>query len=275
MKSEFFSDIVFDQERHERIKKRAPAQTNYVIYFTPRSGSSWLTDVLQQTGQLGAATEAFNPNFVPAIARSIGATNAQSYHDLLSRRFQNGGVNGFEITAHQLKRVFAHPNEFFSLYGKCTAIWLIREDIVAQAISLAKMVATSVTHTPQHSEAERTSSDVAFRYSRREVMRWLEHILDAERKTEEWFWQYGISPLRISYEGIMAAGPRSTAKVIAEHVGVQLADDRDIVEKHKKLGTEKNVEFAQRFRRDCARRLEEVEAIRAPFLKLVRNVGSQ
>ena len=70
MKSEFFSDIVFDQERHERIKKRAPAQTNYVIYFTPRSGSSWLTDVLQQTGQLGAAPEAFNPNFVPAIARS-------------------------------------------------------------------------------------------------------------------------------------------------------------------------------------------------------------
>lgn len=273
MRSEFFSETTVDPERVERIARRAPATKTYVIYFTPRSGSSWLTDVLQQTRQLGAATEAFNPNFIPNIARSIGAVDATSYHELLGRRFQTNGVNGFEITAHQLRRVFAQPDDFFALYGGCRSFWLLREDIVAQAISLAKMVATSVTHSPLHSEEERASTDAAFRYNRRNVMHWLEHILDAERQTEAWFERYGISPLRLSYERIMAAGPRAIANAVAQRVGVSLSKDCEIVARHTKLGTTKNTEFAERFRVDYGRRLAVIDAARAPYLTLLSDLG--
>lgn len=63
-----FAKVTVDPERRARQRKRPAAHLDYVIHFTPRSGSSRLTEILAATKCLSAANEAFNPTFVPRMA---------------------------------------------------------------------------------------------------------------------------------------------------------------------------------------------------------------
>src|SRR5579871_4778068 len=49
------------------VRKTTPADRYYIIFFTPRSGSSWLTSVLSATRHLGYPEEYINPEFLPNI----------------------------------------------------------------------------------------------------------------------------------------------------------------------------------------------------------------
>lgn len=266
----FFKDVDFDPQLFEDTIKRPIARINYVIYFTPRSGSSWLTDVLVQTKRMSLANEAFNPNFIPNIAQAVNASNIDQYVNALKRKHNNHGVYGFEITWHQLNAVFPKHDEFIDYFGTSPAIWLIRRDIVAQAVSLAKMVTTKVAHAPHTSEKDRIEADGAFAYDEALIKRWLLHILAAERGSEELFSRHQILPLRISYEDIMAIGAESVARILMNHVGATPQPDIEFNTRHEKLATGQNTEYADRFRKDCAGFLRDVEQERAVWLsKLV------
>lgn len=267
MTAALFRQVEFDQATYDRVMQKPAAQTRYVIYFTPRSGSSWLTDVLAQTKRMSRANEAFNPNFIPNIARVCNASTLDQYVNVLTRRHNNRGVYGFEITMHQLKAVFPSEERFLAYFGTGPCFWLIRRDIVSQAVSLAKMVTTKVAHTAQGTAEDWRRADESFSYSPSLIRRWLKHILVAERETEAMFAAHGMTPLRMCYEEMMPLGPERVAQLMMRHVGVEAALPEGTFEtKHNKLGTARNEEYADRFRRDEADFLKEVEAERVPWL---------
>lgn len=266
MLKKLFKDVTFDPALYERVLKRPAAQTRYVIYFTPRSGSSWLTDILSQTQRLSKANEAFNPNFMPNIARVCNASNLEQYINVMVRRHNHQGVYGFEITMHQLNAVFPDHDMFIEHFGAGPCFWLIRRDIVAQAISLAKMVTTKVAHTSHATDAERAASDAAFPYDARLIRKWLKHILAAEQENETLFANYGLTPLRMSYEQTTTLSDQQMVQVIARHVGVRDLPDMAFETRHAKLGTGLNEEYAARFRKDEAAFMAAVDESRAPML---------
>ncbi len=265
-KDAFFKDIEIDAERLAKLQRKPRPEKTLAIYFTPRSGSSWLTDIIAQSGALGAAREFFNPKRLPKMAQSLGAEDLESYIDLLGRRFQAGGVFSFEITAHQLRAVFPDTDTFIAHFGTAPAVWLIRRDIVAQAVSLAKMVSTSVTHTPLASADSRAEADAAFAYDGALIRRWLTHILVAERETEALFAAHAITPLRLSYEEIMAAGTDATLAQLAAHVAIPDLPPVAPQPRHSKLGTAQNADYAARFRQEETSFMQSVEAERARWL---------
>lgn len=264
--SRFFKEVSFDPALYDEMMKRPAARVNYVIYFTPRSGSSWLTDVLVQTKRMSLANEAFNPSFIPAIAQSVNASNLDQYINALKRKHNNHGVYGFQITWHQLNAVFPRHQEFIERFGNGPAFWLIRRDIVAQAVSLAKMVATNVAHSPHTTIADRDAADRTFTYDKSQIKHWLLHILAAERGTETLFAEQGITPLRMTYEDIMAKGADSVAAMMMDHVGANPVPDTVIQANHEKLATAQNSEYAARFRDDCAAFIEKVQQERAAWI---------
>lgn len=274
MPSSLFSHVEFDPDTYARVMRRPAAQTRYVIYFTPRSGSSWLTDILGQSGRLSKANEAFNPNFIPNIAQVCNAATLEQYVNVLLRRHNTGGVYGCEVTLHQLNAVFGDPAEFLRLLDPGPCFWLLREDIVAQAVSLAKMVATKVTHAPHASEEARRDSDRQFSYSARQIRRWLVHILNAERDSEALFARHGLHPLRMSYEQITRRSAAEMVALVARHVGVAGLEPGEVQSQHTKIATERNAEFAQRFRAEEADFLAEVAAERAPWLARLDDLDS-
>jgi trehalose 2-sulfotransferase len=262
----FFNEVRFDPALYDEVMARPAARINYVIYFTPRSGSSWLTDVLVQTRRMSLANEAFNPSFIPAIAQAVNASDLDQYINALKRKHNNHGVYGFQVTWHQLNAVFPRHQDFIAHFGTGPAFWLIRRDIVAQAVSLAKMVATRVAHSPHASPEERTAADRAFDYDSSQIKHWMQHILAAERGTEAFFQEHGITPLRMSYEDMMAQGAEAVAVMMMDHVGATPVPGTIIQSKHEKLATARNADYAARFRADCAAFMSGVEQERAAWV---------
>lgn len=261
-----------DAERRARFAALPLPTHRLVIYFTPRSGSSWLTDIIRQARRLGSGNEIFNPNFVAGIANGIQALSKADYLTQVQRRF--GSKNGrfsFEITAHQLDRLFPDPSEFMDVFNteSCTSAWLIRKDIVAQAVSLAKMVETQVSHTPHASIEERVETDRIFKYDHFKIKRWLVHIRNAELRSEELFEQFGITPFRMCYEDMMLAGPEIVRARIAALLKVPNRNFPELAPQHEKLGTARNEEFALRFHEEAGDFLRELEAERAPMLEQI------
>ncbi len=262
-----FNPLIPNPARQTQIDRLKPPRVSYAIYFTPRSGSSRVTEILAQTKQLGMASEAFNPNFMPNIAQNVQAQNLDEYLDhgrrWLSRQDR---VFSFEITDHQLRAVFPDTQKFFDLFAAQPCFWLIREDIVAQAVSLAKMVATNVAHTSSANSADIAAADQKFTYDRRDIKKWLKHILVAEENSEANFLAQGIQPRRLSYEQLADMTPEEVVTLFAAHLEFDSVAMPTFDLKHQRLGTGRNQEFADRFRHDEAAFLENVAAIREPWL---------
>lgn len=267
MKS-LFDPFSANPVRQAQLAKIGPPRACFIIYFTPRSGSSRLTEILSQTKRLGMVTEVFNPNFVPNIAKNVQARDLKQYMDRTCRWMaRSDGMFSFEITDHQLRAVFPEPQKFFDAFAAQPSFWLIREDIVAQAISLAKMVATKVAHTNTASPAQIAASDQTFAYNRRTIKEWLKHILVAEENSEKNFRAQGITPRRLSYEQLSILSPEQVVQVFVDHLDLELGPMPAFDLKHQRLGTGQNQDFAARFRRDEAGFLRKVAALRKPWLE--------
>lgn len=259
--------------RLNRILEQPPADRFYTIFFTPRSGSSWLTGIIEQGDSLGCAKEVFNPNFCRVNAQKLGVSNLQDYINFVLRRDNRGGVFSCEVTAPHLNRTFPQTEAFFQLFGEHPSFWLIRQDIVAQAVSLAKMSVTKVGQSVSKSQEERAAADTIFEYDSDLLKKKIVHILKAERQTEEWITQWGLSPLRMSYEQIITLTPHQMLNVIARHAGLPDEPAVDITPRHEKLGTSRNTEFAQRFREEHADWLAPIEAERAHWVEKLDDVA--
>ena len=245
-----------------------------VIYFTPRSGSSWLSGVIKESQFLGCGEEIFNPNLCTNLSKKLGIKNIDEYIPAAQQKFKRGTVFSLEVTAHQIRRVFCTSEDFFLEFKDEPAFWLIREDIILQAISLAKMVSTKVSHSVNTSPADREKADEEFVYDADLFKKWATHILEAEKLSENWFAEYGINPLRMSYEQIVALPPRKMLNILARHAGLPDVTATNINPLHSKVGTPRNEEFAVRFRAEERRWLRKVEAERSMWLGQLDDLAS-
>lgn len=239
-----------------------------VFHFTARSGSSWLSAVLSRSG-LGIGAEMFNPNFMPRMAERFGARTLLEYVTYGPRFTQRNRLCSFEITAHQMNAVFADHGDFHEAFASDHHFWLVREDIVAQAVSLQKMVDNGVAHSTAIDAEARRKADDAFEYNPRAIRKWLMHTLNAERVSEVFFAEFGVTPLRMSYERNIALGEEQLVKLLYAQIGLEeLPAPPTAPEKngHEKIGTDKNCDYAERFRMENEDFLAEIDAERQPML---------
>lgn len=250
-----------------------PPRIEHVTFFTPRSGSTWLADVMSRTRRLGHVREAFNPRFLPKMAQSMNATTLDEYCAVVGRRWQTQGVFGFQITHHQLSAVFGQDAEFLSRYPARHALWLVRRDIVQQAVSLHKMETVRVSHAPRLEAAEIAQRDSGFAYDAAEIRRWIRHIRVAERDTETLIAEAGLEPLRMTYEHNVTLKPNHLINVIAHHLGLPTLRMKPLSSPHRKIATDLNRQFAERFRDEERGFVDEIDAERAPMLDRVGYYG--
>lgn len=266
MKWKLFDPGASDPVRFRALLRRPAPELTYVMFFTPRSGSSWWHDVVQRTGQLGKPGESFNPNFVPGIAGAIKVASLDDYVAGVRRRFAVAGVFGFQITHHQINATFDGPDTFLRHFNGEPSFWLIRRDIVAQAVSLHRKRQTNIAHRPHTDTAALRDSESRFHYDGPEIARWVKHIWAAERATDALVERSDFVPLRLCYEDLMPLGELGAANLVARHLGrVQLARITSPTP-FEKIGTSRNVAFADRFRHEHASMMEEIDAERAARL---------
>jgi len=256
-----------DRARFASDMALAPATTQYVMFFTPRSGSSWICDIATRTGRLGVLGESFNPNFLTNMTRAMNATSLDEYCDIAVRRRARNDVFGFQITQHQLNAVFASEDAFLKRFPSKNSFWLIREDIVLQAISLYRMKVTNLAHSPNATPDKIRETEDLFTYNGPEIRSWLEHILAAEQATEAMITRAGLKPLRMSYERNTNLKPSHLLNVMGRHLGLPTMRLKSVHSAHTKIATGRNAEFGDRFRNEQRDFLKRVDEMRAPTLE--------
>ncbi|WP_226783023.1 Stf0 family sulfotransferase [Oceaniglobus trochenteri] len=239
----------------------------YVMFFTPRSGSSWVADILTRTRRMGRVSECFNPRFMGSMTRSLNATSLGEYCAVLPRRLQTDGTFGFQITQSQKRAVFGRDRAFLNRFAGQPWVWLIRSDIVLQAVSLYKMEVGRMSHAPQMKGRDIKSEERALPYDAGRIGYWLEHILQMERKTEALIAKAGITPLRLNYERNALLKPNHIANVIGRHIGRPTMRMTPIASPHSKIGTDQNAAFAERFRDSHRDRMKRIEDERADMVE--------
>lgn len=263
-----FPSLSPDHEQRARILERPAAERTYAVVFTPRSGSSRLTEILTRARQLSRPGEHFNPEFVPEMAQRLGARDLPEYVALLKRHHATRGTFGLEATWLHIQWLFGSADRFRAVVSPDAWLWLVREDIVLQAVSISRMVQTEIAHNlPDVEDARLADADKRFRYDGQDIAGRLLAIRALERGSEAMFARLRVAPLRLSYERVLPVEPGALARRIAAHVGAEVCSRATFDDpRHRRLGTDKNLDFARRFRAENAGLVARVERARRPML---------
>ncbi|MBU6426182.1 MAG: hypothetical protein KGQ69_07595, partial [Rhodospirillales bacterium] len=174
-----------------------PPSHKYVIMFTARSGSTWLTNVLSSTKLLGTPEEFINPDFVLGVARSLNAKEAAPFLELLKcRRKSPNGVFGIE--ARHVDIELLGEEAFFKTFGAETIFFnLWRENIIAQAISLYRAVNSGRYHSTDNAVSSVPPYDAD------QIDKWLVHLHLQENANIKILRKRGIAFDNLRYETIV------------------------------------------------------------------------
>jgi LPS sulfotransferase NodH len=247
--------VVDDALRVKEAQRVSLAERCYLIFFTARSGSSWLTSVLSATKRLGFPEEFLNPEFVRDVAAATNARTQANMLDMLRRRKRTpNGIFGMEVRAIDIE-LFGE-SAFFEAFDARTIIFnLWRDNIVAQGVSLYRAVNTGHYHSTD------AGPQTAPPYDAAGIKRWTTHLLNTENQNLKLLARRGLPARFLRYEDIMRDSA-TTVRQFADALRVDLqpiGEGDDAAPRHEKIGDSWNHEAEQRFRREEADFVASVE----------------
>lgn len=246
----------WNESRRATLKALPPARIPYLIAFTPRSGSSYLCDVLRQAKLFGRPDELLSVDFLPRLRERLApAESPDEYVDLVLRATRShNGVAGLKASWFQFDD-FCRAMHDPGVFEKFRIIHLTRRDMVAQAVSLDRATATGVFHTNITHDQAALSALQQLTYDHERIAQWFRHISVQECGWRNYFAEKGIVPLTITYEEIYE-NVGSVAQRIAGYLGRPRAAHGvkpDSV--FTKLAQRQSVEWGCRFRLEQDERL--------------------
>lgn len=259
--------IAEDTQLFSKSLEDPPAKSRMVILFTPRSGSSRLCGILTDTQKAGQPGEVFNPALIPKVAKRYAATSLNGYiRALLSSRV-SGGIFSCKLTYWHLYQVFGSPANFILQVQPTHWVWLLRRDIVAQAISMSRMHQTGFAHsTTADARQDQDGQDDLFHYDAFGIARMILSILFLERFSEALIRRHSLEPLRLNYEELSQRTAGEIAEKLTKHLGTQLDNSQPILANHKKINSQKTELFKQRFNSDHALFMGVIDALRRRYI---------
>lgn len=110
----------------------------YVILYTPRSGSHLLGHSLKATGKFGCPLEYFNPVNQPIWQKRFGTSDSFSTFNYIKQyRTSPNGYFGCKINYRNYQSI-CKQKSLNDIFPDAKYIFIRRQDLVSQAISLAK-----------------------------------------------------------------------------------------------------------------------------------------
>ena len=205
---------------------RGAPRRPYLLASVPRSGSTYVSHLLWQTGCLGAPLEYcnFEPTGPYGHAADSPAEQRRLWQTVLTRRTSPNGVFGLKGFPGQFEQLRgANP----ALLGEvmravlpsrqaARVILLRRRDRTAQAISYARATLSGIWRAEQE-RGGRVEPD----YSRIAVERAGKMFEVQEQAWAAMFAELAITPLELWYEEVLA-DPTAALDSAADYLGVEL-----------------------------------------------------
>ena len=214
------------EERYDFPQRSHLPERLYVIACVPRSGSTFLSHILWQSGCLGAPLEYLN--FLPTSPYSFVSDDPAGqialWRSVLHRRTSPNGVFGLKCFPAQL-RILQQANpplclevltRMFPRDGTVRAVRLKRRDRIAHSISLARAMRSRVWRKEQEGAQ---GAQVAF--SKEAIDDALAIIDHQEREWDSLFAGTGAAQLTLWYEDVVES-PAKAVGAVAEFLDVVL-----------------------------------------------------
>ena len=219
-------------------RRAAEPDLVYMLASIPRTGSTYLSHLLWQTGCLGAPLEYLNfektgPYY---FASHSPDTQARLWRSVLHRRTSPNGIFGFKIFPIQLQALNQQNPALLQALQPSRIVYLTRRDRIAHIVSLARASVSGVWRKEQEA-GERAPPA----YSQ-EALDMAERGIEVQAAGwEKLFAERGIDPLRLDYEDVVAR-PAEAAARVAAYLGVALEPGAEVrvpaVLKQSGAGTE-------------------------------------
>jgi len=207
------------------LQPRLPAtpirpSSSYFICGTPRSGSWLLCGLLASTGVAGRPHEWFYDNTEEANRRAWGVSLFSDYlRGVLDAGTTLNGVFGSKLMWKQMEKLVDRLRQFreastdLSLiqrhFPSPRFIWILREDVAAQAVSWAKAIQTGRWH---HWDAGDASAIPV--YDREQIEALADEVAVSNSAWRAWFAANDIEPLVVQFEDLVAGGVEMTRAVL-------------------------------------------------------------
>jgi trehalose 2-sulfotransferase len=186
----------------------------YAVCALPRSGSSLLCELLFNTRLAGAPAEYFDSAMRKQFSRRWDTGSFEEYlRALLARKTGPNGVFGFKAHFFQLAEAFPGASLEEAFPG-LRHVYITRGDTLRQAISWARALQT---HKWASDHEVQVRHPEVFR--REQIDNLIAGVVERERRWESFFADSGIEPLRVTYEGLVAA-PADTVAAVLGHIGI-------------------------------------------------------
>ena len=136
-------------------------------------------------------------------------------------------------------------------FGHTRYVFLIRKNVVAQAVSLARAVQTGIWHMgDKRVRSEPPSQKPRFDYD--EIRRFVDMIEEHNGEWLKWQRNAGVVPHEVSYEDL-DNDPIRVIRGILEFLGLELLPDRRVEASNVRLADELNHRWIKRYREMAAR----------------------
>lgn len=214
------------EEKYDFPERQARPERVYVFASVPRTGSTYFSHLLWQSGCLGAPLDYLN--FLPSghYAFASGAPEKQIalWRSLLHRRTSPNGVFGLKCFPTQMQELQqANPALFMEVMStifpgdrKSYMVRLRRRDQLAHAISYARAALSGVWR-----EEQERLQGAKFEFSAEAVDRARELLTNEELAWDRLITMAGIAPLTVWYEDVLVE-PKEAVSKVATFLGVSL-----------------------------------------------------
>ncbi len=199
-------------------RRAAEPELVYMLASIPRTGSTYLSHLLWETGCLGAPLEYLNfePTGPYFFASHSAENQTRLWRTLLHRRASPNGVFGFKCFPVQLQALKRDNPALLAALHPGRIVYLDRRDRTAHIVSYARANLTGVWRKEQETDRSEPA-----RYSQ-EALEMAERGIEVQAAGwEKMFRERGIEPLRLYYEDVVAS-PAEAQRQVADHLGVAL-----------------------------------------------------
>lgn len=193
-------------------------QTSYAILTTPRSGSTYLCDLLDSTGIAGHPGEHLRLA-TQELSRHCNFDYLKLLRNLMEYRTTNNGVFGTKLISHFLFELRKAKPDFQQIFQSIDKfILLIRQDKLAQAVSLVIAQRTDVWHLRNNSKQANYQSQLANIEIDDDLLNEVEYkvrvIEQQENNLKNILANNQIQPLLVVYEDILQDTPTQINRIL-------------------------------------------------------------
>ena len=198
----------------------------YMLATSPRSGSTYVSLLLWESGNLGAPLEYLNFNHMGDLIDRLGGGDVCAYwRELRHVRTSPNGVFGFKMFLGHYALISESQPDLLPLVRADCVVFLSRRDKVAQAISNFRAAEGGSWFGDSKPRRE-------VEYDFAKISSYLRYVHWQEEAWEEIFMKQGTQPLRIFYEDVVS-DPANACVEVKYFVGAEPGSSAESV--HLKL----------------------------------------